>query len=176
MTIFVAILFGMDVPLLPVQLLFINLVTDSFPALCLGVEPPDSDIMKKPPISAGKGMFSFGSVFQMIVEGMFIGSLALFAYTAGNSTMCFAVLSLSQLVHSFNMRSSHSLTETGLFSNKKLFFSVLLCAALQCCVITLPVLQGIFHTVPLTATQWGMVTVLSLLPIPLVELEKRCGQ
>lgn len=176
MTIFVAILFGMDVPLLPVQLLFINLVTDSFPALCLGVEPPDSDIMKKPPISAGKGMFSFGSVFQMIVEGMFIGSLALFAYTAGNSTMCFAVLSLSQLVHSFNMRSSHSLTETGLFSNKKLFFSVLLCAALQCCVITLPVLQGIFHTVPLTATQWGMVTVLSLLPIPLVELEKRCGR
>ena len=176
MTIFVAILFGMDVPLLPVQLLFINLVTDSFPALCLGVEPPDSDIMKKPPISAGKGMFSFGSVFQMIVEGMFIGSLALFAYTAGNSTMCFAVLSLSQLVHSFNMRSSHSLTETGLFSNKKLFFSVLLCAALQCCVITLPVLQGIFHTVPLTAAQWGMVTVLSLLPIPLVELEKRCGR
>lgn len=173
MTIFVAILFGLDVPLLPVQLLFINLVTDSFPALCLGVEPPDSDIMRRPPVNAGSGMFSFGSVFQMVVEGMFIGSLALFAYVGGNSTMCFAVLSLAQLVHSFNMRSNHSLTKIGPFSNKKLLFSVLLCVALQCCVITVPVLQAVFHTVPLTAMQWGTVAVLSLLPIPLVELEKR---
>lgn len=173
MTIFAAILFGLEVPLLPVQLLFINLVTDSFPALCLGVEPPDSDIMKRPPVRAGSGMFPFHSVFQMAVEGMFIGSLALFAYVAGNSTMCFAVLSLSQLVHSFNMRSSRSLTEIGFFGNKRLFFSVLLCIIMQCSVIMVPALQGIFHTVPLTAMQWGMVVVLSLLPIPLVELEKR---
>ncbi|MCH5265995.1 MAG: cation-translocating P-type ATPase [Lachnospiraceae bacterium] len=173
MTIFTAILFGLDVPLLPVQLLFINLVTDSFPALCLGVEPPDSHIMKRPPVRTGSGLFPFGAVFQMIVEGMFIGSLALFAYVAGNSTMCFAVLSLSQLVHSFNMRSQYSLTEIGLFGNKKLFFSVLFCIALQCSVITVPFLQGVFHTVPLTAMQWGMVVVLALLPIPLVELEKR---
>lgn len=176
MTIFAAILFGLDVPLLPVQLLFINLVTDSFPALCLGVEPPDSDIMRRPPVKSGSGMFSFESVFQMIVEGMFIGSLALVAYAAGNSTMCFAVLSLSQLVHSFNMRSRHSLTEIGLFGNKKLFFSVLLCIALQCSVIMVPVLQGVFHTVSLNAMQWGMVGVLSLLPIPLVELEKRLSR
>ncbi len=173
MTIFAAILFGLEVPLLPVQLLFINLVTDSFPALCLGVEPPDSGIMKRPPVRAGSGMFPFHSVFQMAVEGMFIGSLALFAYVAGNSTMCFAVLSLSQLVHSFNMRSSRSLTEIGFFGNKRLFFSVLLCIIMQCSVIMVPALQGIFHTVPLTAMQWGMVVVLSLLPIPLVELEKR---
>ncbi|MCH5252196.1 MAG: cation-translocating P-type ATPase [Lachnospiraceae bacterium] len=173
MTIFTAILFGLDVPLLPVQLLFINLVTDSFPALCLGVEPPDSDIMMRPPTHAGKGLFHFESVFQMTIEGMFIGSLALFAYVAGNSTMCFAVLSLSQLVHSFNMRSSHSLANIGFFGNKKLFFSVLLCIILQCSVITVPALRNIFHTVPLTTMQWGMVIVLSLLPIPLVELEKR---
>ncbi len=79
MTIFAAILFGLPVPLLPVQLLFINLVTDSFPALCLGVEPPDRDIMHRPPVPAGKGMFTADTVFQMIVEGMFIGSLALVA-------------------------------------------------------------------------------------------------
>lgn len=173
MTIFTAILFGLDVPLLPVQLLFINLVTDSFPALCLGVEPPDPDIMMRPPVRAGSGLFHFESVFRMAVEGMFIGSLALFAYVAGNSTMCFAVLSLSQLVHSFNMRSSRSLTDIGFFGNKKLFFSVLLCIILQCSVITVPALQEIFHTAALSAMQWGMVIVLSLLPIPLVELEKR---
>ena len=176
MTIFAAILFGLDVPLLPVQLLFINLVTDSFPALCLGVEPPDMDIMRRPPVPAGKGMFSPDRVFRMILEGMFIGSLALVAYMAGNSTMCFAVLSLSQLVHSFNMRSSRSLTQTGIFGNKKLFFSVFLCIILQCSVITVPALQGIFHTTALNGMQWGMVAVLSLLPIPLVELEKRTGK
>lgn len=176
MTIFAAILFGLDVPLLPVQLLFINLVTDSFPALCLGVEPPDTDIMRRPPVPAGKGMFSLETVFRMVLEGMFIGSLALVAYMAGNSTMCFAVLSLSQLVHSFNMRSDRSLTQTGIFGNKKLFFSVLLCIILQCSVIMVPALQGIFHTTALNGMQWGMVAVLSLLPIPLVELEKRTGK
>ncbi len=172
MTIFAAILFGFEVPLLPVQLLFINLVTDSFPALCLGVEPSDSDIMNRPPIPAGKGMFTADSVFQMIIEGLFIGSLALIAYIAGNSTMCFAVLSLSQLVHSFNMRSHHSLTEIGLSGNKKLLFSVIFCIILQCSVIAVPALQNIFHTETLTVMQWGMVITLSLLPIPLVELEK----
>jgi len=109
----------------------------------------------------------------MVVEGLFIGSLALVAYAAGNSTMCFAVLSLSQLVHSFNMRSQQSLTRIGIWGNKKLFFSVVLCIALQCCVIMVPALQGIFHTVALTGSQWGLVIALSLLPIPLVELEKR---
>ena len=120
MTIFVAIFFGLSAPLLPVQLLFINLVTDSFPALCLGVEPPDPDSMNRPPLSKNESIFHFDTVFQMVLEGMFIGSLALFAYTSGNSTMCFAVLSLSQLVHSFNMRSEHSLLETGILGNKKL--------------------------------------------------------
>lgn len=173
MTIFATILFGLPVPLLPVQLLFINLVTDSFPALCLGVEPPDNDIMNRPPVKAGSSMFHFGSVFQIVVEGMFIGSLALFAYVAGNSTMCFAVLSLSQLVHSFNMRSQHSLMDIGFTGNKKLLFSVLLCMLLQCSVITIPALQNIFHTTALSGSQWAMVAILSLLPIPLVELEKR---
>lgn len=173
MTIFVAIFFGMPAPLLPVQLLFINLVTDSFPALCLGVEPPDPDIMNRPPLPKNSGIFHFDTVFQMIVEGMFIGSLALFAYATGGSTMCFAVLSLSQLVHSFNMRSEHSLLETGIMGNRKLLLSVVLCIALQCCVISIPALQSIFHTTPLCLREWVVVGILSLLPIPLVELSKR---
>lgn len=177
MTIFVAILMGRSSPLLPVQLLFINLVTDSFPAICLGLEPPEKDIMKKPPMSATKGLFGGGGMFTIIVEGMFIGSLALYAYMLGGDaagrTMCFAVLSLSQLVHSMNMRSSHSLFRIGFFTNKKLLFSVILCIAMQCAVITLPTLQIIFKTTALSGIQWLMVIVLSLLPIPLVELEKR---
>lgn len=179
MTIFVAILLGKDSPLLPVQLLFINLVTDSFPAICLGLEPPEKDIMKNPPVSATKGLFGGGGMFKIVVEGMFIGSLALFAYMLGGntagSTMCFAVLSLSQLVHSLNMRSSHSLFGIGFFSNMKLLLSVVLCIALQCAVISVPALQVIFKTTALTNIQWFIVAVLSLLPIPLVELEKRAG-
>lgn len=177
MTIFVAILLGKAAPLLPVQLLFINLVTDSFPAICLGLEPPEKDIMKKPPTHAGQSLFDGSGMFTIIVEGMFIGSLALFAYMLGGetagSTMCFAVLSLSQLVHSLNMRSSHSLFQIGFFSNAKLLFSVILCIVLQCAVISLPTLQLIFKTTPLTAMQWLKVAVLALLPVPLVELEKR---
>lgn len=180
MTIFVAILLGKAAPLLPVQLLFINLVTDSFPAICLGLEPPEKDIMKKPPTHAGQSLFDGSGIFTIIVEGMFIGSLALFAYMLGGdtagSTMCFAVLSLSQLVHSFNMRSSHSLFKIGFFSNAKLLFSVVLCVVLQCAVISLPTLQLIFKTTPLTGMQWLMVAVLALLPVPLVELEKQGRQ
>ncbi len=177
MTIFVAILLGKASPLLPVQLLFINLVTDSFPAICLGLEPPERDIMNRPPVNATKGLFGGGGWFTILVEGMFIGSLALFAYVLGGthagSTMCFAVLSLSQLVHSLNMRSEHSLFHIGFFRNKKLLFSVLLCIAIQCAVILLPSLQVIFRTTSLTYIQWIVVALLSLLPIPLVELEKR---
>ena len=173
MTIFIAIFFGMPAPLLPVQLLFINLVTDSFPALCLGVEPPDPDIMNRTPLPKDSGIFHFNAVFQMIIEGMFIGSLALFAYATGGSTMCFAVLSLSQLVHSFNMRSEHSLLETGIMGNPKLLLSVAACATLQCCVICIPALQSIFHTTSLCIREWVVVGILSLLPIPLVELSKR---
>ena len=173
MTIFVAIFFGLSAPLLPVQLLFINLVTDSFPALCLGVEPPDPDSMNRQPLSKNESIFHFDTVFQMVLEGMFIGSLALFAYTSGNSTMCFAVLSLSQLVHSFNMRSEHSLLETGILGNKKLLFSVLFCIVLQCLVICVPVLQPIFHTQALNPREWVVVGILSLMPIPLMEISKR---
>ncbi|MGN1205684.1 MAG: cation-translocating P-type ATPase [Eubacterium sp.] len=182
MTILAAILLGHNSPLLPVQLLFINLVTDSFPAICLGLEAPEKDIMKEPPRSDKKGLFGGGGMFRIFVEGMLIGSLALFSYLFGcktggegvGSTMCFAVLSLSQLVHSFNMRSaSESLFHMGILGNRKLAISSFLCIALQCAVVTCAPLQFIFHTVPLSPVHWGMVAALSLMPIPLVELEKR---
>ncbi len=183
MTIFVSILFGLTAPLFPVQLLFINLVTDSFPAISLGLERPAKNIMSRPPIPPGKSLFADGAAWKILIEGLFIGSLALFAYAAGcrlspnasaaGTTMCFAVLSLSQLIHAFNMRSEESLFEIGFLGNKKLIFSVLLCITLQVFVICSPTLQQIFHTTTLSLAEWGVVATLSLLPLPMMELQKK---
>lgn len=179
LTIFMAIILGFASPLCPVQLLWVNLVTDSFPALALGVEPPDKSIMKRPPLSPSKGLFSDGLGFKIALEGMLIGSLALVAYAFGirygyktASTMCFAVLGLSQIAHSFNSKSDISLGKTGIFNNPKLILSAFLCIILQTIVICVPSLNAIFQTSYLTFNQWSMVAFLSLLPIPFVELQK----
>ena len=201
-TIFVAILLGLPSPLLAVQLLWVNLVTDSLPAISLGVEPAAKDIMKKKPIPPDKGMFADGLVFKIIIEGILIGFLSLLAFIIGirvydagsisdtvlrhgstvqiaanitpyiGRTMAFAVLSLSQLFHSFNMRSDHSLAKVGLFSNIKLLLSFIVCSFLQIIVISLKPLAEIFKVVPLTPAQWSVVLVLSFMPIIVVELQK----
>lgn len=203
LTIFAAILFGLPSPLVAVQLLWVNLVTDSLPAISLGVEPTDKDIMRKKPIPPHKGMFSNGLAFKIITEGILIGSLSLLAFIIGirffdsaalpgevvrgtrtlelaametpyiGRTMAFAVLSLSQLFHSFNMRSEHSITKIGLFSNTKLLLSFLICSFLQIIVISFKPLADIFKVVPLTPAQWSLVLVLSFLPVVVVELQKR---
>lgn len=201
LTIFVAILFGLPTPLVAVQLLWVNLVTDSLPAISLGVEPASKDIMLKKPISPKKGMFSDGLALQIIIEGILIGSLALTAFVIGvkyydtpglyqsyihhdanaiNSytpwvgrTMCFAVLSLSQLFHSFNMRSNRSLSEIGTFTNSKLVLSFIICAFLQIVAISILPLAKIFQVVPLTLRQWAIVFLLAIMPIVVVELQKK---
>lgn len=181
LTIFVAILFGLPTPLVAVQLLWVNLVTDSLPAISLGVEPTDKDIMKKKPISPSKGMFADGLAVKIILEGIMIGSLALFAFTFGyhkyelqvGRTMAFAVLSMSQLFHSFNMRSDHSLSEIGIFTNSKLVISFIICAFLQIAVITIAPLAKVFQVTPLTLRQWAMTLFLSFIPILAVEIQKR---
>ena len=203
LTIFVAILLGLPTPLVAVQLLWVNLVTDSLPAISLGVEPADKDIMQKKPISPKKGMFADGLTFRIVFEGIMIGSLALLAFIVGyyhydkpamlksitdqingnplpgsyipwvGRTMSFAVLSLSQLFHSFNMRSEHSLSEIGLFTNPKLVISFVICAFMQIAVISFPTLSKIFQVVPLSLRQWAFVVLLSFVPIILVELQKK---
>lgn len=202
MTIFVAIILNLPSPLKSIQLLWVNLVTDSLPAISLGVDPVDKDIMRNKPISPKKGIFSDGLGLKIIVEGMLIGALSLCAYIIGirlydagslgfpfwggqstvaiasiiepkvGRTMAFAVLSLSQLFHSFNMRSEHSLTKIGLFSNSKLLFSFIICACLQIAVISVPTLASIFNVVPLDIAQWSVVLVLSFMPIVIVEIQK----
>jgi Ca2+-transporting ATPase len=202
LTIFVAILFGLPTPLIAVQLLWVNLVTDSLPAISLGVEPAAKDIMQKKPIPPSKGMFADGLAIRIIFEGIMIGSLALLAFVigirfydmpglnaalkdqTGNSipntyipwvgrTMAFAVLSLSQLFHSFNMRSEHSLSEIGVLTNKKLVYSFIICSALQISVITIAPLAKVFQVVPLTIRQWAITLFLAFIPIIAVEIQKK---
>lgn len=178
-TILFALLLGMPSPLLAVQLLWVNLITDSLPAAALGVEPPEKNVMKQPPCNTGKSLFSGGLGYKIALEGAMIGSIALLTYVIGNhyfhagSTMTFAVLSLSQLVHAFHMRSDAPLAEIGFFTNPKLVLSFFLCAALQISVIMLPFAAKIFSVTPLSVSAWCMVAIFSLLPLPIVELQKR---
>lgn len=185
MTIFTAILFGLSIPLLPVQLLWINLITDSLPAIALGMEPPENGIMKRPPTPKNKTLFSDGLGIKIIVEGLMIGSLALTAYILGckycagaslilGRTMCFGVLSLSQLFHAFNMKSmTASLAQIKLMNNPKLIFSFFICSALLVFVISVPFLANVFQVTPLSSFQWALVWFLSFLPIVIVELQKK---
>lgn len=184
LTVLCAFLMRLPSPLLAIQLLWVNLVTDSLPALALGAEPARHDIMEKPPENSGKGIFSKSSVRSIVIEGCFIGALAFLAYTIGRvffdvgsdpvigRTMTFAVLSLSQLVHAFNLRSEHSLFRTGILGNPKLIGAFLIGAVMQIAVISVPALAAVFKTVPLAAEQWLIVSGLSLVPLAVVETEK----
>ena len=181
-TIFLAILFNMPSPLAAVQLLWVNLITDSLPAIALGMESPEEDVMKRPPVSPKEGLFTGSLIFSILTEGILIGSLTLFAYVVGikhlgnGSTMAFAVLSFSQLFHAYNMRSSHSLFHIGIFSNRVMNFSFCICALLQLLVITHPWLQSIFEVSTLTGPQWLVVVSCSIAPIIFMELQKHVAK
>lgn len=193
MTIFVAILLGLPTPLVAVQLLWVNLVTDSLPAISLGVEPVEKNIMHRKPLSPSKSIFSDGLAFKILFEGIMIGALALSAFYIGyqvydtlggrfyaepevGRTMCFAVLSLSQLFHSFNMRSQESIFKIGWFTNTKLTLSFLICSFMQIIVISLKPLATVFKVVPLTLNQWCVVLMLAALPILIIELQKKANR
>lgn len=184
--VFAATLFGMPAPLLPIQLLFINLVTDSLPALALGAEMPDSRVMQRPPRDSAKSFFADRTGLDIALEGMLIGALSLFAFVAGNSlfknscvelgrTMAFAAQSLCEIAHSFNMRSRRSVFSIGIFSNRKLTVCAALCAALQLTVMTVPPLAALFNVSALTPAEWLTVAALAISPIAFSELGKALG-
>jgi P-type Ca2+ transporter type 2C len=185
LTVFVGFLLRLPSPLLAIQLLWVNLVTDSLPALALGVEPIGGDVMNHQPVRRGESVFSGGMGYNIMVEGCLIGSLSLLAYSIGRvffdvdpaspfigRTMAFAVLSLSQVVHTFNMRSEHSVFRAGMFANPKLVLAAVACIFLQAAVIAVPPLAAVFKTAVLTGQQWTVVAVLSLMPLVVVEAEK----
>lgn len=185
LTVFMAFLLQLPLPLLAIQLLWINLVTDSLPALALGVEPIENDVMEQPPHRQNESIFAGGMGYNILVEGCLIGALALLAYSVGRAffdmdpsypiigrTMAFATLSFSQIVHSYNMRSSHSLFRIGFLSNPQLLVASVICTIMQVSVIAVAPVAQIFKTAVLSGAQWVAVALISLVPFVVVEAEK----
>ncbi len=188
-TIFMGLVLGLKSPLLAIQLLWINLVTDSLPAIAIGLEPADKDIMNRKPVSRKKGIFADGLWNKIVVEGIMMGMLTLVAFSLGNKffglevgrTMAFLSMGLLELVHSFNIKSEQSIFKIGIFENKFLIGSFILGTIIQIMVVLVPTLAEIFKLVPLNQTQWLITAVISLLPIPIMELQKKidsvkCGK
>lgn len=179
-TLFLAILLGWVEPLIPIHLLWVNLVTDTFPALALGLDPAEKGIMKQAPRNPRSSIFANGLGFKIGLGGVIIGSLTLLAYRIGigydirtAQTMAFAVLSFSQLCHAQNVRSeSDSLFKTGFFTNKYLVGAIACSLILQLGVMFIPFLRDIFKVVLLNAEQWLIVLALSIAPIAIMEIIK----
>ncbi len=176
-----AIFIGLPCPLIPIQILWVNLATDGLPALALGLDPAEKDIMQMPPRDPNEGIFSGKMGFNIFSQGIFIGLLTLSAFYIGISfyslevarTMAFATLSFSQLAQALNSRSQKfSIFKIGLFSNLYLIMAISISGLLQFLVMVIPSLQVIFKTVPLTLNQWWIIIILSLSPIVYVELLK----
>ncbi len=206
-TLFVAILitpllgnlFGIDinliVPLLPIHILWINLVTDSLPALALAVDPAQKDVMDRKP-NKNKSVFTKGMVWRIAYQGILIGLITIIAFIVGlatpdenlpviegltneeikveiGQTMAFCVLAFSQLVHVFNVRDNKtSIFKTGIFSNKQLILAVLASAALMFIILLIPALRHIFSIPVLPVGNVLEIVILSLMPLIIVELFK----
>lgn len=179
-TLFTATMLGWAEPLIPIQILWVNLVTDSLPALALGMDPAEKGVMNREPRNPRSGIFSDGLGIKIGLGGVVIGLLALTAYRIGLNynleiarTMTFIVLSLSQLVHANNTRSDdESIFSIGLFSNKYLVTANICSSLLQLIVVFIPFLRGVFKVVPLNGSQWITVMLLSLMPVIIVEIYK----
>ena len=180
-TIFMGLVLGLQSPLLAIQLLWINLVTDSLPAISLGLEPPEKDIMERKPIDSKKGIFADGLWSKIVLEGIMLGMLTLIAFSIGNKyygvevgrTMAFISMGLLELVHSFNIKSEKSIFKIGILENKFLIGSFILGLFVQTIVVVIPALANIFDVVNLNSTQWLITLAIFLLPIPIMELQKR---
>lgn len=182
-TIFIGLLLGLEAPLLAIHLLWINLVTDSLPAIGLGLEPADKYIMNKKPKNPRKGIFSDGLWSKIIFEGTMIGIITLISFYIGLTyslavarTMAFVTLGMTELIHSLNIRSDSSLFEIGLFKNKYIIFSFIVGAILQISVVLFSPLASMFDTVSLNLTQWIYTILLSLLPLFIMEAKKKLNE
>ncbi len=179
-TIFMGLVLGLKSPLLAIQLLWINLVTDSLPAIAIGLEKPEKDIMKRNPVDSKKGIFADGLWNKIITEGIMIGIFTLVAFSIGNKyfglqvgrTMAFLSIGFLELVHSFNVKNEKSIFESGLFENKFLIGSFVLGIFIQTIVVVVPYFAKVFQVVTLNGIQWIITICISLFPIPVIELQK----
>lgn len=183
-TIFMGLVLGLKTPLLAIQLLWINLVTDSLPAIALGLEPTDVDIMNKKPRDPKKSLFADGLWGRIFTEGIMLGMLTLFAFSLGNKlyglevgrTMAFVSLGVLELVHSFNIKSEQSIFKMGLFENKYLIGAFVLGTVLQIGVVILPGIASYFKLVSLNSIQWCYTLGISVLPIIIIEVQKKFNE
>ena len=173
-------LLGMPLPLLPLHILWINLVTDGFPGLALSAEPAERDVMERKPRPAEEGIFTGEMVMHIFWIGLIIGAvtLATQAWALDRSlehwqTMVFTVLVVAQLFHSLAIRSErYSLFSIGIFGNRALVLAVAGTIVAQLMVIYIPTLNAVFHTAPLTYTELGICFAAGSLVLFVVELEK----
>ena len=179
-TIFFGLVLGIKSPLLAIQLLWINLVTDSLPAIALGLEKEEENIMSRLPRNPKKNLFADGLWWKIIIEGAMLGMFTLLAFSIGNRlysvevgrTMAFLTLGILELVHSFNIKSEESIFKIGIFENKYLIGALVLGVILQVIVVVVSPLAQVFSLVPLTGIQWLYTVLIAVAPIPIVEIQK----
>lgn len=179
--IFIASILNIGNPLSPILILWINLVTDSLPALAMSMDPAEKDIMTRKPRDPKQGFFTKGMTWRISYQGATIGLISLAAYIIGyhdggqllGQTMAFAVLGLSQLIHVRNLHSNRqSSFKTSIFSNKALLGAIFASALLMVAVLVIPGLMNIFGVTAMDANHWVYVGLLSLVPVVVVEFVK----
>ena len=167
---------GLAVPFAPVHLLFINLLTDSLPALAIGMEPADAGLLKNRPRDPREGILTRDFLIRLLTQGGLIAAAALGAYTIGNaqsaamaSTMAFATLTLARLFHGFNCRRRDSIVRLGLLTNPYSLYAFGVGVALLAAVLFVPPLQTMFRVVPVSAAQMGMIAGLAFAPTGVIQ-------
>ena len=181
--VFFSILYNLPVPFLPIQLLWLNLVTDSFPALALGMEKGEEDIMKLKPKNPDSPIIDKYMMVDIIVQSIVIGAASLLAYIWGLKvfpdnlvkarTITFATLILAELLRAYSSRSErHLLMEIGFFSNPTMIYATSSSFTLLLGVVYIPILQPVFHTVSLNLMDWGVIFSFAFLPLIISELYK----
>lgn len=179
-TLFIATLFNWDAPILAVQILLVNLITDTLPALALGVDPAEKNIMKYAPVKSGT-LFERGLIVRVCLHGAVISAATIGAFQLGihmdgyeeGMTMAFLVLAISQLLHALNQRSNtESVFSTGNGHNPYLFYSIVVSALVLAIILIVPYLRMVFSLSMITAKEWGAVALFSVIPLAAVELIK----
>lgn len=171
LTVLFALIAGLPAPLAAIQLLWINLITDSLPAIAIGMAPPSADILSGSPPLKGKSFFSGTELFRILLEGSLIASVSLVAYTVYGCTGCFIVLGMSELMHSFDFKSKKSLFRKPQ-RNLYLTLSFFICSVLQLGVVLIPSAAACFSLVPLSLKELISLIILSSTVILISELEK----
>jgi Ca2+-transporting ATPase len=183
LTMFIAMAAGFPLPLLPIQILWINLVTDGLPAVALGLDPADPEIMNKPPRKLGESILNNKRQLNLLVQGLLLtaGSLSSFIIALNvlgtglekARTIIFATLVLSQLLHALNFRSeSKTLLSRNSFLNRFLLLAIGGALLLQIGIINIPFFQPIFHTVTLQLKDWSLIVLISLASVIAIDIIK----